>query len=444
MREYDARQLRCMPCQRIHAQRPRIPGLWLQRIRLLRALLVRVIIAVMIIVPRQATVITNPAFSPLSAMAADIELSSRQDQPSAYDPRIDRFDTDSYIIGIDRLCSRTITPYATNFVDTPIPVNLPMSGVGPGKAHAILSGTVRWAIYDNWGIHRQLLVPNTLCVPSAPLRLLSPQHYAQELAHHEQTRDGTFFITFADQFYMAWNDQSHSMTAPLNHANVPVVRSAASFSTVLRQPPDDDPLFCMPATLPGTAVRENDDTHATDAEIAKIAKSLLLGDQPATPAPLILTADTLTAHDYMFAEPTSPQQELLKYHYRLGHTSFARLQQMAKMPSSQIPSRLAEIEPPQCAACVYGKCTKKPWRNKSDPPTLIQATYPGQCVSVDQFESTTPGLIGTMRGIPTKQRYYNGTIFVDHYSDLTYVYLQQSNSGEETLEAKKAFEAYAP
>jgi hypothetical protein len=34
-------------------------------------------------------------------------------------------------------------------------------------------------------------------------------------------------------------------------------------------------------------------------------------------------------------------------------------------------------------------------------------------------------------------------VFVDHFSWLSYVHLQQSTSGEETLQAKRAFEAYA-
>ena len=35
------------------------------------------------------------------------------------------------------------------------------------------------------------------------------------------------------------------------------------------------------------------------------------------------------------------------------------------------------------------------------------------------------------------------TVFIDHFSQLSYVYLQRSTSGEETLKAKQAFEVYA-
>ena len=59
------------------------------------------------------------------------------------------------------------------------------------------------------------------------------------------------------------------------------------------------------------------------------------------------------------------------------------------------------------------------------------------------MESSTPGFIDQLKVKTTKQRYHAEKIFLDHYSDLTYVHLQQELSSEETIKAKKAFEAYA-
>ena len=70
-------------------------------------------------------------------------------------------------------------------------------------------------------------------------------------------------------------------------------------------------------------------------------------------------------------------------------------------------------------------------------------TKPGECVSVDKLESPTPGLIAQLKGIPTKMRYKVATIFVDHYSRLSYVHLQKTTNAEETIQAKAAFEQYA-
>jgi hypothetical protein len=54
-----------------------------------------------------------------------------------------------------------------------------------------------------------------------------------------------------------------------------------------------------------------------------------------------------------------------------------------------------------------------------------------------------PGLIAQLKGIPTTKRYNHATLFSDNYKRFTYIQLQQSNSSEETLQAKKDFELMA-
>ena len=70
-------------------------------------------------------------------------------------------------------------------------------------------------------------------------------------------------------------------------------------------------------------------------------------------------------------------------------------------------------------------------------------TAPGQCVSVDQLVSPSPGLVAQMKGIPTTRRFQAATVFVDQYSRLTYLHLQETLSSAETVEAKKAFERFS-
>jgi hypothetical protein len=95
---------------------------------------------------------------------------------------------------------------------------------------------------------------------------------------------------------------------------------------------------------------------------------------------------------------------------------------------------------------MFGKATKRPWRTKTPANSDNRSrtiTKPGDCVSVDQLESSTPGFIAQLRGIPTTKRYLVATIFVDHYSGLSYTHLQKSTSAIETVDAKDAFERYA-
>jgi hypothetical protein len=61
---------------------------------------------------------------------------------------------------------------------------------------------------------------------------------------------------------------------------------------------------------------------------------------------------------------------------------------------------------------------------------------------VDQLISLVPGLIAQMQGWLTRKRYTVATIFVDHYSRLSYIHLQQGTKQAETLEAKRAFKAF--
>jgi GAG-pre-integrase domain len=90
-----------------------------------------------------------------------------------------------------------------------------------------------------------------------------------------------------------------------------------------------------------------------------------------------------------------PAAELLGWHHRLSHISMNRLQRMTTQ--GFLPKRLATCRLPICQSCTYGKATRRAWRTKHKTET-VTAISPGQCVSVDQLESTLPGLIGQMKG----------------------------------------------
>jgi hypothetical protein len=60
------------------------------------------------------------------------------------------------------------------------------------------------------------------------------------------------------------------------------------------------------------------------------------------------------------------------------------------------------------------------------------------------MQSTEPGFYGQAKGVLTKTRYKNVTVFVDHYLRLRFVYLMTRNlTLSETLDAKRAFECFA-
>jgi GAG-pre-integrase domain len=99
-------------------------------------------------------------------------------------------------------------------------------------------------------------------------------------------------------------------------------------------------------------------------------------------------------------EDRSPQDtsaDFLHWHHRLGHISPKKIRLMAK--EGILPRKLADCKVPRCTSCLFGKATRRPWRsktpnNQTDPSRTI--IKPGDCVSVDQLESTTPGLIAQL------------------------------------------------
>jgi hypothetical protein len=107
-----------------------------------------------------------------------------------------------------------------------------------------------------------------------------------------------------------------------------------------------------------------------------------------------------------------------------------------------IPHDLANVDPPTCPGCAYGKAHRRPWRHKGirNHHKLRAATTAGQVVSVDQLVSPTAGFIPTHRGTPTTKHYIGATVFAEHFSDFTYVHLMSKMDAKSTVEAKLAFE----
>jgi hypothetical protein len=71
-----------------------------------------------------------------------------------------------------------------------------------------------------------------------------------------------------------------------------------------------------------------------------------------------------------------------------------------------LPRKLATVHPPKCSGCIFEAMTKKPWTTKANPNKVktIVVRGAGDCVSVDQLESSTPGFVAQLKGIITKRR----------------------------------------
>jgi transposase InsO family protein len=163
-------------------------------------------------------------------------------------------------------------------------------------------------------------------------------------------------------------------------------------------------------------------------------------------------------HDIRNDNPSfmNEQQEYMHWHYKLNHASQKVMTKLAK--KGMLPRHITKIlktlemakrSGPMCNDCYSASATRTAWRDKPNKQQMQinrerrKNLKPGDVVSVDQLESSTPGFAGQMTGNLTRQRIMGSTIFVDHASGLSYVYNQLSMSSEETINAKEAFENYA-
>jgi len=135
------------------------------------------------------------------------------------------------------------------------------------------------------------------------------------------------------------------------------------------------------------------------------------------------------------------QREMWRLQLKLNHLSFPKIRYMTLQ--GRLPKRLYSIDVPFCPTCAYSRATRKPWRYKNGHSKLKETMEPGQCVSVDTFKSSTAGFVAQVKGTLTNKRYRVANVFIDHYSDLSFVYPQEDNTNAELLMAKIAFEDFA-
>ena len=72
--------------------------------------------------------------------------------------------------------------------------------------------------------------------------------------------------------------------------------------------------------------------------------------------------------------------------------------------------------------------------NGSGEGTADEHNKPGISISIDQIESPQGGLISVLKGRQKSRKYHVATIFVDHFSNVTYVHFSESTIANETVE----------
>jgi hypothetical protein len=382
-----------------------------------------------------------------------------------------RFDTDSFQIGIDNHCSVSMVKSTDLLEDLVLDNHKRRVNGIEGGLEILGRGTFVFNIEDDDGKIHTVRIPNSVYVPGLRYCLLSPQHWAQMANDHHPTPRGTRMENDDQHCILIWGQGHHRRSVPHSSStNTPTFRTAPATSTysafvalheameaqlhsehVLQIPGrrptgdedfvaeenlllDDEETFegashddvTAPTSNQTREVEEQEDTAPTVTRLGPLTFDL-------TPA--------LETSDRVDVVAADDQAELMRWHHRLGHLSFAKLKILAA--NGEIPKKFAKVKPPTCAGCLYGAMTKVPWRGRDSAGEVFVASRPGQCVSVDQMISTQVGFVAQLKGTLTKKRYKAATIFVDHFSRLQYVHLMTSLSSEETIAAKLAFERFS-
>ena len=309
----------------------------------------------------------------------------------------------SYPIIWDSGASISITNNEIDFVGKiePLP-NFKVKGIA-NRMKAIGRGEVLWSILDSSGNIRQLRIPAFL-VPKTSVRLLSTQSLLQTYDGEKIVQDGKTLVltglpedTTRTQVTVVVNPQNNlPMSYGYNHEEV--TKSSHALNTIVNETSEQN-------------------------------KNL-----------------------------SETQKELVRWHLRLGHLSFRRIQFIMRTgilakteQQRRLHTKAASLtDLPLCAACQYGKQKRRP-----SPGTLSSIVkdrrgitkagnlYPGQCVSVDHFVCSTKGRLFTSRDkSKSSDLYMGGAIFVDHASGYTWIGFQSHLNTHETLRVKDSFELF--
>jgi hypothetical protein len=258
---------------------------------------------------------------------------------------------------------------------------------------------------------------------------------------------GTWCATYEDSICIQWNQRKYSKTVQLEpkSSNIGTIWSISGyrkhhkFCAMRAQSVTDwdSDTQCYEIDLSeDTYVEEMPDKFEEKGSVAEP------GDEEQTNSTFRINGPYIE-NQKEIPDSDNDSEELLLWHHKLSLISMKHIQRMSRC--GYLPDRLGKCRIPLCQSCLYGKQTRRPWRTKpfKEQLKIIKCNESGDCVSVDQLESSTLGLIGQMKGRLTKSRYRVATVFADHYSNFGYVYLQTSTNSNETVRAKNEFEKYA-
>ena len=265
--------------------------------------------------------------------------------------RLTPFDTDSALVDFDNRASACFSHVSTDFVGPLRDCNRIVKGFGGTTTSAIKIGTLKWSWLDDQGRQWTHLIPNSYYSQTCGVRLLSPQHFAQ------QTSDllGTGTRTNGKEVQLYWDSYKATLTIPLSpRDNVATMHLAPGFTrfqeSCYATKVSNDPPFPDKEIL-----------HSLDLSHKHVQDTVPWTRR--THTPFDTQASNITQYSTRHDTQSTTEDEYLTLHESMGHIHHDRLQLMARQ--GIIPKKFLKCMLPFCASCAYGKQIRTNWRSRS-------------------------------------------------------------------------------
>jgi len=410
------------------------------------------------------------------------------------------FDADSSTIIVDNSANCIIWNAKENFIpETYVKFS---SNVESGIATAVGSGSpigmghLRIGWKDDNSKYHEYVIKGAYHVPSSPVNILGLSAFSKSLGDYHQK--GTRINSSGQDSVFMWDNMKFTKTFQHSEAHMPemvvndgyskfhrLCNFVDSFQPVSaqcyhthRNNPCKDTL--VPYSVGESVLYKNGD-HVEKAIVDKVfldpdlqvpkmnvkfqddrIESAYLDNVQSsdeTDVAMIPSHDNeyqmqtkcLTSNELQMLKHPTPlsaiQKEWKIMHDTLGHLPFATMDRMVE--NNILPKRFAILKNKSilCPSCIYGRMRKRAWRNKGKTSfrsiRKANENFPGAKVSTDQLVVAQPGLVPRLSGRHTNDRICGATGFIDHFSGYSFSSLQTSLDGEQTLEAKLAFERHA-
>ena len=330
----------------------------------------------------------------------------------------------TFVVLIDSGCSVSCSGFVSDFHGELAYGDFGHVNTADGQAKIEGFGILRWDVISENGDRVTIMVPGYYS-PMVQMRLLSPQDYCR---YHK-----------LDPSKPQYEGSSHWMKMQVKTSKAKEEIVTVSVSTHI------DEQLRLPLLLADQGHHEMIGTKETRCH-----------------------CNISSIYDIRNTNLSAAQKQLKLDHDRLGHLSMRLIQKLYQPedlssmdfdghPVSGNPCLLAKdsaqlrCQPPLCEACEVARARKRPTGATTKTPNMdvidgirAEDLNPGDCVSVDQYESSVRGRRPETKGREKwDYKYCGGTLFYDHASGKISVYHQTSLSAPETIKAKAAFEREA-